>query len=553
MPQSKHLNSIVKIFIKDQFVLLFYCYYISSMKANDKNSLKNDKDRLLKWFRKYHKWPALLFTFFIFFFSLSGIILNHRGQFSSVDINRKLLPKVYSYNNWNLAALKSQVELTTDSILVYGNIGVWLTDPGYGSFSDFNKGFPKGIDNRKINTMLKTGNNRLFAGTLFGLYEYTAGWQKIVLPVKEERIVRVLEQGDSLLVMTRSALLIADKTKKPLVFVNKQLPAGEDYDNKAGLFKTIWVIHSGEIYGKIGRLLVDSVGLIVIIISLTGLFYWIAPHLLKRVKKAAGSKIKRINKFSLKWHNRLGSWAILILLLTSLTGMFLRPPLLIPIANAKVAKIKYSELDNPNPWFDRLRDVNYDRALHRYILATSEGIYYSADNFSTTLKKYPVQPPISVMGITVLEKMGPGDYLVGSFSGIFRWLPDRNIIEDYLTKTPAVAPEAGAPPFGNTSVSGYIRKPSGEEIVFDYGKGALPLDSQSRFPSMPGQIKVNSPISLWNTALEIHTGRIYEFLIGKFYILIVPLTGLAMVLIMITGFFAWWIPYRRKRRSRSGE
>jgi uncharacterized iron-regulated membrane protein len=66
---------------------------------------------------------------------------------------------------------------------------------------------------------------------------------------------------------------------------------------------------------------------------------------------------------------------------------------------------------------------------------------------------------------------------------------------------------------------------------------------------MPSEVLVKSPISLWNTALEVHTGRIYEFVIGKFYILIVPLTGLAMLLILVTGFFAWWIPYRRKRKK----
>jgi len=226
-------------------------------------------------------------------------------------------------------------------------------------------------------------------------------------------------------------LLLSVRQGFILILVNQNCTGNLQQRIKArqfGVFKTLWVIHSGEIYGKVGRLLVDAVGLIVILISI------------------AGHRIKNANKFSLKWHNRLGSWAILILMITTITGMFLRPPLLIPIANAKVAKIKYSELDNPNPWFDRLRDLLYDKELNRFVLATSEGIYYSNDAFGSPLRKYPVQPPVSVMGITVLE---------------------------------------------------------------------------------------------------VHTGRIFEFIIGKFYILIVPLTGLVMLLILVTGFFAWWIPYRR--------
>jgi len=108
------------------------------------------KDRLLKWFRKYHKWPGLIFALFILLFSVSGIILNHRDLFSSVDNYRKWIPGSYHYKNWNLAAVKSVVSLPDDSLLVFGNIGIWKTNTGFTGFRDFNKGFPNGIDNRKI-------------------------------------------------------------------------------------------------------------------------------------------------------------------------------------------------------------------------------------------------------------------------------------------------------------------------------------------------------------------------------------------------------------------
>jgi len=136
------------------------------------------------------------------------------------------------------------------------------------------------------------------------------------------------------------------------------------------LFRTIWVIHSGEIYGIAGKLFVDLVGLIFIFITLSGIFYWLAPHLLKRVKESSKSRIKKVNRFSLKWHNRLGYWSVIFLLLTTITGMFLRPPLLISIANTEVAKIKYSKLDDPNTWDDKFRDLIYDEVLKRFIVAT---------------------------------------------------------------------------------------------------------------------------------------------------------------------------------------
>jgi len=511
------------------------------------------KDRLLKWFRKYHKWPGLIFALFILLFSFSGIVLNHRDIFSSIDVNRKWIPHNYHYYNWNLAAVKSAVRLPDDSLLLFGNIGVWKIDSSFRGFRNFNKGFPKGIDNRKIYSMLLTRNHRLLAGTLFGLYEYDDGWKKINIPVNEDRIVKIIEKNDSLIVMTRSYLLNANLSDKNLNFNKINVLAGVDSNNKVGLFRTLWVIHSGEIYGTAGKLLVDLVGLLFIFIALSGIFYWFSPHLLKRVKETSKSGIRSVNRFSLKWHNRLGYWSIIILLLTTITGMFLRPPLLIPIANSEVTKIKYSKLDDPNPWSDKFRDLLYDEELKRYIVATSDGIYYSDNEFGSLLQKFPVQPPVSIMGINDFEKISKGEYLVGSFIGLFRWVPEKAIIEDNITKLPFDASSLEGSPFGAIAVSGFIGKTNGYRYVFDYSGGAIPLGETGRFPQMPAEVIKQSPISLWNLALEIHTGRIWEFIIGPFYILIVPLTGLASVLILVTGFFAWWIPFRRKRKNKKAK
>lgn len=508
------------------------------------------KDRLLNCIRKYHKWPGLIFALFILLFSFSGIVLNHRNIFSSIDVNRKWIPRNYHYYNWNLAAVKSAIKLPDDSLMLFGNIGVWKTDSSFTGFRDFNKGFPKGIDNRKIYTMLFTHNHRLLAGTLFGLYEYKDGWEKISIPVNEDRIVKIIEKNDLLIVMTRSYLLNANLDDKKLNFSKIKVLAGIDFNNKVGLFRTLWVIHSGEIYGTIGRLLVDTVGLLFIFITLTGVFYWFAPYLLKRVKETSKSGIRVANRFSLKWHNRLGYWSIVILLITTITGMFLRPPLLIPIANSEVTKIKHSKLDDPNPWSDKFRDLLYDEALKRLIVATSDGIYYSDNEFRSVLQKYAVQPPVSIMGINHFENISKGEYLVGSFIGLFRWVPGKALIEDNITKLPFDESSLEGSPFGAIAVSGFIGKIDGYRYVFDYSGGAIPLGKTTNFPQMPAEIVKKSPISLWNLALEIHTGRIWEFIIGPFYILIVPLTGLTSVLILVTGFFAWWIPYRRRLKRK---
>jgi hypothetical protein len=230
--------------------------------------------------------------------------------------------------------------------------------------------------------------------------------------------------------------------------------------------------------------------------------------------------------------------------------MFLRPPLLIPIAEKRVEKIPWTELSDPNPWADRLRDLQWDAGLQRFLIASSEGIFYSDDLFRTKLKYFSVQPPVSVMGITVFTVDKPGKYTIGSFSGLFEWEPATGTLLDAITRMPYIDSGASGPPFGSVSVSGMIRAGESGTMVFDYAKGVFSLRGKSRLSEMPENIINASPISLWNTCLEIHTGRIFEPVLGMLYILVVPLVGLATLFILVSGFFAWWLPRRKKSRSR---
>lgn len=513
----------------------------------------------LQRLRNWHKWPSLIFTLFILLFALSGIILNHRELLSSVDVNRNLLPPVYRYENWNLAAVKGAVAINEDSLLVFGNIGIWLTDHSLQQFTGFNTGFPEGVDNRKIAAISADSITGIHAATLFGLYRYDrkqGKWIRVPLPVEEERIVKVLAKGDSLVVMTRSNLLVSTISGGADNFIVVPVPMAADEDGKVGLFKTLWVIHSGEIYGMVGKLIVDAVGILFILLCITGLIYFFVPYRLKQLKdEFRRVRLKRFNRNSLRWHNSVGSWTILVLILTTLTGMFLRPPLLIPIASSRVDRIPGSELDSPNPWFDRFRDLIYDAGEHRWMVATSEGIYKADEAFSGKLKPFSHQPPVSVMGINVFQKIDSTGYLVGSFSGLFRWEPESGGVWDYFTKMPYRMTSRSGPPFGALSVAGYIYYPSpghkSREVLFDFMGGAIPLKGSPPFPQMPENMKQASPISLWNTALEIHTGRIFQPILGEFYILVVPLVGLFTLEISIVGFLAWWVARRRKKTGNT--
>lgn len=497
-----------------------------------------------KFFKKHHKWPSLVLTLFILLFALSGIVMNHRETFSSVDVNRDYLGSEYQYKNWNKAAVKSGLQLEGDTALIYGNVGVWKTTDNYKSFENFNQGFPDGIDNCKIEKLLKTSSGELYAGTLLGLYEFKNNvWSKVELPVAEKRVVDLLEVKGDFYVLTRSNLLKQNSSG----FEKINLLAKSDYDGNISLFKTLWEVHSGEAFGLFGKLFVDFIGLIFILLSISGIIYFIYPKWIKRMKSKGQSVKKKAGflKFNLKWHNRFGYWMIIFLILSALTGMFLRPPLLISIANAKVGKLPFTHLDDPNPWYDQLRRMTYDEDLNRILLATNEAVYYSEDFFATAPQLFMVQPPVSVMGVNVLEVVKPGQYLVGSFSGLFYWIPERALIFNYLTKKPHVAIKRMGPPISSHPIAGYLRSADGREFVFDYNLGVGNMTDATHFVNMPQQIQ-KAPMSLWNLCLEIHTGRIYQYIFGQFYILFIPLAGLTILWILITGL----ILYLKRSKKR---
>ncbi|MBL7972115.1 MAG: PepSY domain-containing protein [Prolixibacteraceae bacterium] len=509
------------------------------------------RNRILKIFRKFHKWPGILITLFVVLFSASGIFMNHRSLISSVDISRSFLPYEYSYQNWNKAAVKSACLIGNDSTLVYGNIGVWLSTDQFKTFQDWNAGFPKGIDNRKISKILKTPDGKLFAGTYFGLYEYSAAdrqWKKILLPVSEERITDLIVKKTELIVQTRSFLMKSSDGKS---FQPISLPAPLDYEGKASLFKTLWLLHSGELWGFAGKLAVDLFGLTLLVISFTGLMHFLFPGWLKRrkAKQKNNSALVAARNTNLRWHNRLGWIFIPFLIFVTVTGMFLRPPLLIAIANSMVSPIPGTVLSSPNPWYDKLRRVLYDEQQHIFLFSTNDGIYFTDENFQEPMRRLPGEPPVSVMGCNVLEKKGESSYLVGSFNGLFIWNPLSGQVFDYLSGKPYQAPQVAGPPISKDMIDGWFANSSGKEFYFDYNQGVLPIRHNEQFGEMSAEIIQKSPISLWNLSLEVHTGRIFEPLLGMFYILYVPLAGICILVVLISGFFIWWMGYRKNKST----
>lgn len=505
-------------------------------------------DKLSKIYKKLHRWPGLILSFILLYYGITGIFMNHRRFFSAIDISRNLLPDGYAYRNWNNSALKGNLVINPDSILVYGNVGIWVTDSAFVRYTSFNAGFPKGSDNRKIFDVHRSTDGRLYAATLFGLYAFDEDqeqWHKFDLEVDIERFVGIESIGDTLYAINRSFLFKGKSEGTKTVFSKTELAAPKGYERQVSLFETLWQTHSGEIFGMPGKLFVDFLGLITVFLSLTGIIYFFFPDWIKRRKRRGqqARALVRTNKWSLKWHNKTGAWFYIPLIILFLTGTFLRPPLLIAIARANISPLKFSHLDQPNPWYDKLRDILYDQGRGLLLLSTSEGMFFMNPKGHEPVKA-GIQPPVSVMGINTFEPLQNGWFLIGSFSGLFLWNPLVPEIVDYA-KGKRWEPQTSGRPVGDFKVTGTITDLSGNKYMIDYDRGAIPLRHGSSFPAMPENLLKESKMSLWSASLEIHTGRIFEFALSSFYILLVPLIGLAGIMVVISGYLLYCRRYKK--------
>ncbi len=505
------------------------------------------KKRFWKLLRWLHKWPSLVLSIFFILWPLSGIILNHRETFSSFEVDRDDLPSEYLYTKWNNASVKGTFQYSPDSIFLYGDAGIWLYTESDNSFTPFNNGFADGVDNRKITCLICNDNNVLFAGGRTGLYSWKRNpqeWKEIEIPGNHEKVVDLVEKDGFLFCMTRSNIYKIDPDVPEEISIVKVLAAAnEDLGNT--LFKAIWVIHSGKIYGLPGKLIVDLIGLTFVFMTLTGWIYFLFPRVIKRRKKheKRSYRLVKISRFSVKWHNKIGIWIVAFMIMTVLTGMFLRPPLLILIANATVGKIPYTILNRVNPWYDRFRALEWDEDMQKFLIGTVNGVYLVDKHFATNPVKPAVQPPISVMGINVFDKLANGNYRIGSFSGLFSWSPQKELVLDYITGKPAELPSGPAMPISRNMISGFHTDKQGNQFYFDYNKGVVSLGHDKKFMNMPQEI-MNTPMSLWNLALEMHTARLLKVLFGPFYILFIPLFGLFTFFILLSGIFLWLKKYK---------
>ena len=543
--------------------------------------------------KKYHRWLGLVLSVFMLVFCVSGIILNHREVFSGCEVSRKWLPASYYIKNFNNGVVKGTVMKKSaahslssencDSVLAYGCAGVFLTDSRLSTWQDFNAGLPESIDERNVRHVVKAKDGSLWCAALRDVYRYDENshrWKKVELPGNEERIMDVALAKDSMTVvaLTRSRVFtivpfvqygeivkIGKSSSETYRVESKIIPAPKKYEPKTTLFKLVWHLHSGEFFGLPGKLVVDAIALVLIVLSITGILLFILPYGIRRAKKlAAKARMKRLGKqfaWNMKWHNKIGYVTIVLTLWIAITGMCLRPPLMVPLV---LSKLPQAVGEDGNVWQDKLRAIRWDAVQGDWLVSTSEGFLRVDEDFSQAPKMLPDDecPKLSPMGVTVFESDGKGGWIVGSFRGIYRWNPvnhSLNQILDYFTGK--LSEETSMIPISDNLVCGYSEDfLGGKPLVFDFAKGVEDAKGQAvalcndepktsrNEESMSDLICETAPMSLWNVALELHVGRCYSPFLGPLSDLFVFLSGLLITLVLLSGYI---ISHRRRKKAQA--
>lgn len=484
------------------------------------------KGKIFSW-KKIHKWVGLVSAIFILLFCASGIILNHRALFAPYSVSRAILPGSYHIKDFNNGVVKATVPYG-DRLLAYGNVGIWLTDKEFSNFTDFNNGLPEGVDSRNIRKIVQAPDGTLWCAAQFGLYRLENGkWSEAKLPGNSERLadVAIDKESGRIVALTRSAVYLSSGNG----FVRKELEAPKGYANKVTLFKTIWHLHSGDLFGLGGKIVVDLIAIVLIFLSLTAIVLFILPYSIRRAVKAKVASRARLWKWNFKWHSKIGYYTIILTILIAVTGMSLRPPLMIPFVLIKTGPVPGSTFDSENVWKDKLRAVSQDADKGKWLISTSEGFLYVDKEFAGKPELLDAKgaPPVSPMGVNVLEPLGEGNWLVGSFSGLYIWNPEEGSVRDYFTKAP-YTPAKGGRPISDHLVAGYSKDLGSGESVFDYAKG---VEGLGKTP----EILSKQPMSLWNFALELHVGRCYSPVLGPLSSLFVFFSGALLTIVLISG------------------
>ncbi len=482
--------------------------------------------------RWLHKYVGLFFLLAFLFVAATGVLINHPSLISSWSVPATWLGESYQYTNWNRFSFRDSIITDTGGLFIGGKMGVWYS-PGPGSaFKELNTGLPDSFYLRDINTLLEVnyrGEKRLFAGGRSGLFfrdPNVEAWQP-VSGVEGVEIVDLLENKGLIMAFSPHGCYTAPVLQETPDFKRKTVQIDSSGQWVPG-YRILFELHSGKLFGLPGRLLADMTALLLVFLCLSALYIWYIPWRKRNCKKKVKMK-KRWLRTLYSYHLKVGIWIAFFLLLIAGSGSFIRPPL---ILFSSMIPIPQEALAGETPEILKAA-ISGDGDL---VLATRDGWYKGASSFNPPLQVVTPPVPVFGMGTTVLEPLKDRQLLVGSFSGIYKWNVGEGTGVDLAGNK---APEkAGLMP-GDVMAAAAIIQDGRFTGYADYKRGLLKVDNTPILDRPFPTAKVKNRSSLYHFLFELHNGRILRDAIGAWYILYVPLVGMALILVVFTGVFDW--------------
>jgi hypothetical protein len=377
----------------------------------------------------------------------------------------------------------------------------------------------------------------LLAGTSAGLYWLQPGsdrWRPVSHPeLCNREIVDIARAGRCVYVFTRENGYVANIRLGAPEFTRISLTTVDTVPGRTPLLRLLLKIHDGSLLGLPGRLLVDCLGAALLLLSISGCYVWFVPS--GRRKFKFGKKPQFFRVFH-KYHLLVGISSALFLILISLSGILVRPPFL-PIIRKITVPGQYDpgHLQSGDWRHGRIQKALYLEQNDQLLLATTSGFFAGPAGLAITLKKIPASVPMHGMGAFVLETMGKGKIVVGSFKGAYIW----DMATNHVEPAEKLLPGAGGQHSQNYKISGVITQNSRPIRLADYRLGLLPAEGQTDLIRMPPAV-ADRPMSLFHFLFECHNGRIFRGLLGKYTWLLIPAGGVSLLMVVVTGCYDWF-------------
>ncbi|BDD04500.1 PepSY-associated TM helix domain-containing protein [Aureibacter tunicatorum] len=494
--------------------------------------------------KKIHKVLGLALCVLLIWMSVSGILLNHPEAIHKASIGKSFFPEEYIPQNWNRSTINDALFISDNNIFFAGKQGIWKSYNGGETFSPATQeGFTSSPYFGKTNDLhYIPENDAILASTYGGLWHYDLKqniWSNISDKlIGKTHFIKCIRIENNIIAISKNDFYKIDITN--LNHIEKVTPKKQR--SAMDLISFTFALHSGWLWGYGGRIAYDIISLFIIFFSISGIYIFIINN--KKKPKKATALTKKTRKFMFQKHAKWGLWLFAFLLIIGGTGLFMRPPLLVALADGKVPVKYLPKTMTYNPWYHTIRNALYDQETDRIILDTTEGLFAGPSDMTQEFKPIDWNTNIFVMGATVFEPIGNGKFNIGSFYGLYEFDENKNISIDKITGKPAPKFNGVQRP-GRFMTTSYFSTPNGDEYICSFGQGLLPLtkpENNYRF-KMPDEIVENANMPLWNYMFELHNGRLFTPLLGKWTILFIPLTAMAFILLTLAG--AYEVAYRK--------